>query len=268
MRAIHKSLKAALLAAIFCAVLGGCASSRPTQVTVLTYNIYHGENAEGESNLDAVAEIINAFRPDLVALQEVDNKTRRARGLDLTAELAERTGMEGIFGKAMNYSGGGYGEAVLSSLPVITTQNHPLPHTPNAEPRTALEIRVRLPDGRELLFVGTHLDHLRDPENRMMQASRLRQQYADCELPVVLAGDLNATAEAEPMKLLLEDWACAGLSEMKPTYPATLPTRKIDYILYKPKDKWRVVDIRVIDEKVSSDHCPVLAVLELRPDRD
>jgi hypothetical protein len=76
----------------------GAKLGSPTRVAVMTYNIYHGEDANGGSNLDAVAKIINSLKPDLVALQEVDKKTTRAKGLDLTAELSKRTGMKGVFG--------------------------------------------------------------------------------------------------------------------------------------------------------------------------
>jgi endonuclease/exonuclease/phosphatase family metal-dependent hydrolase len=248
---------------------GGCAEAKlesPARVRVLTYNIYHGEDANGGSNLDAVAGIINSLKPDLVALQEVDNKTRRAKGLDLTAELSERTGMKGIFGKAMDYDGGGYGEAVLSRHPVIETKNNPLPHTAKAEPRAALEIHIELPGGVKMAFVGTHLDHQRNQNNRMMQAERIMELYENYDLPIVLAGDLNAAPGSEPINLLLRQWTDAAEDNPRPTFPSTKPSRRIDYIMYKPKDRWKVVEVRVIDEKVASDHCPVFTVLELSPD--
>ena len=114
MKTLSISLKLFLVVLVFSLSPGLCAAAEsPVRVTVLTYNIYHGADANGGSNLDAVAKIINTLRPDLVALQEVDNKTTRAKGLDLTAELSRRTGMAGVFGKAMDFAGGGYGEAVL-----------------------------------------------------------------------------------------------------------------------------------------------------------
>ena len=248
---------------------GGCAGAKlepPTRVAVLTYNIYHGEDANGGSNLDAVAGIINSLKPDLVALQEVDNKTGRAKGLDLTAELSLRTGMKGIFGKAMDYDGGGYGEAVLSHYPVLETKNNPLPHTTKAEPRAALEIQIELPGGMKIVFVGTHLDHQRNQSNRIMQAKRIVELYENYDLPMILAGDLNATPGSDPINLLLGQWSDTAHDDPQPTFPSTKPSRRIDYIMYKPKGRWKVVEVRVIDEKVASDHCPVLAVLELLPD--
>ena len=248
---------------------GGCAGEKlesPRRVAVLTYNIYHGEDANGGSNLDAVAGIINSLRPDLVALQEVDNKTARAKGLDLTAELSRRTGMQGVFGKAMDYDGGGYGEAVLSRHPIIETKNNPLPHSAKAEPRAALEIHIELPGGVKMAFVGTHLDHQRDQSNRMMQAGRIMELYENYNLPIVLAGDFNATAGSDPINLLGRQWSDVAEDDSQPTFPSTKPAIRIDYIMYKPKDRWKVVEVRVIDEKVASDHCPVFAVLELLPE--
>jgi endonuclease/exonuclease/phosphatase family metal-dependent hydrolase len=269
MKTFSLTFKVYLTILVAYAFAGGCAGAKlgsPARVTILTYNIYHGEDANGSSNLDAVAGIINSLEPDLVALQEVDNKTARAKGLDLTAELSRRTGMQGVFGKAMDYDGGGYGEAVLSRHPVIETKNNPLPHTPKAEPRAALEVHIELTGGVKMAFVGTHLDHQRDQSNRMKQASRIIELYENYDLPIVLAGDLNATSGSDPINLLLGQWSDAARDNPRPTFPSTKPSRRIDYIMYKPKDRWKVVEIRVIDEKVASDHCPVFAVLELLPD--
>ena len=249
---------------------GGCATEPrpPVRVAVLTYNIYHGQDANGNSNLDAVAGIINSLKPDLVALQEVDKGTTRAKGLDLTAELSKQTGMKGVFGKAMDYAGGEYGEAILCRHPVIEIKNNPLPHTPEAEPRAALEVHVQFPAGGPIVFVGTHLDHLPDQKSRMMQASHVRELYAGYDLPVILAGDLNAVPGSDPISLLAQDWSDAAQGDPRPTSPSVAPERKIDYIMFKPKGRWRVVEVRVIDEKVASDHCPVFAVLELLPQRE
>jgi endonuclease/exonuclease/phosphatase family metal-dependent hydrolase len=252
-------------------VAGGCsiAGRKPaTRVAVLTYNIYHGEDANGGSNLDAVAGMINFFKPDLVALQEVDNKTTRVKGLDLTAELSKRTGMRGIFGKAMDYAGGEYGEAVLCRHRVLEVKDNPLPHTAKAEPRAALEVHVELPGGEKIVFVGTHLDHVRDQTNRMMQARRIVELFDNYDFPMILAGDLNAVPGSEPINLLCGQWTRADQNKPpRPTHPSGEPRRKIDYIMFKPNNRWKVVTTCVINDKVVSDHCAVYAVLELLPDK-
>jgi len=250
-------------------VLAGCQgenSAKPQRVTVLSYNILHGENVNGGSNLDQVAAIINRLKPDLVAFQEVDNKTTRSNGLDLTAELSKRTGMEGHFGKAMNYAGGGYGEAVLSRLPIVEVKNNPLPSVDGAEPRAALEIHVRLQNGAQTAFIGTHLDHLRNDRNRMLQAKEINRLFEESTLPMIMVGDLNATPDSDVMSELFRVWSDASIANPAPTIPSSNPRNRIDYVLYNPQHRWQVIESRVIDEKVASDHCPLLVVLELLPE--
>ena len=41
------------------------------------------------------------------------------------------------------------------------------------------------------------------------------------------------------------------------------PAAQIDYVLCRPGKRFRVVESKVIDEAVASDHRPVFAVVEL-----
>lgn len=66
-------------------------------VKVLSFNIKHGSTSNGDFNLDLIAQVIKDADPDLVALQEVDFKTNRARGYDLATELGLRTNMASLF---------------------------------------------------------------------------------------------------------------------------------------------------------------------------
>jgi endonuclease/exonuclease/phosphatase family metal-dependent hydrolase len=100
----------------------------------------------------------------------------------------------------------------------------------------------------------------------MMQTKRIMELYENYDLPIVLAGDLNAVPGSDPINLLGRQWSCADQDDPQPTFPSVKPARKIDYIMYKPKGRWKVVELRVIDEKVASDHCPVFVVLELLPE--
>src|ERR1700724_2661395 len=81
---------------------------------VLTYNIHHGEGTDGRFDLSRLARVMKSVQPDVIALQEVDRGTERSGGVDQLAELARLTDMHAEFGKAMDYSGGGYGVAWLS----------------------------------------------------------------------------------------------------------------------------------------------------------
>jgi endonuclease/exonuclease/phosphatase family metal-dependent hydrolase len=46
------------------------------------------------------------------------------------------------------------------------------------------------------------------------------------------------------------------------TFSSTEPSKEIDYIFFSPATAWRAQEVRVIDERVASDHRPVLAVLQ------
>lgn len=49
----------------------------------------------------------------------------------------------------------------------------------------------------------------------------------------------------------------------QPTIPVTTPDRQIDFVLFRPAARWKVVKSRVLEEMIASDHRPILAVLEL-----
>lgn len=236
-------------------------------VRVLTFNIYHGEtvNADKKFDLDLLAKVINDVKPDLVALQEVDFKTKRARNLDLVTELGQRTKMAPIFGKAMTYDGGEYGEGVLSKYSFLSTQNHPLRAREGKEPRAAIELNVMIESGDAIRFVGTHLDHTRDNTDRNNQAKELNELFTKDDMPTILAGDLNSRPESEAMKILFNEWEPSS-PEFEFTAPSDGPRAKIDYVLFRPANRWRVLETKVICNDKATDHCVVLSVLELLPD--
>lgn len=231
-------------------------------IRVLTYNIYHGETMKGDFDLDLIAKVIKSTNPDLVALQEVDYRTNRARKMDLATELAYRTKLIPLFGRAMYYDDGEYGEAILSKYTFLQTTNHPLPYSEGKEPRALLEAIVVLESGDTIRFAGTHLDHTKNDLDRRNQANEINRIYSDTTFPTILTGDLNATSISPAMKSLFNNWTSV-YEERQGTYPSNFPARMIDYILFRPADKWRVLEKRIICDMFASDHCAVFAVLEL-----
>lgn len=237
-------------------------AAEPNTVKVLTFNILHGATTRNNYDLDRIAQVIKDADPDFVALQEVDFKTNRAKGYDLVTELGWRTKMAPIFARAMSYDGGEYGEGVLSKLSFLSTRNIPLPYTGDHEPRAALEVTIILPVGDTICFVGTHLDHLPDPADRIKQVKELNKVLLKNEHPTILAGDLNDVPASIPIKLLLEHWQ-PSYDTAKPTFPSNHPEVKIDYILTYPVGKWHVLNREVLCDTVASDHCAYLVTLTL-----
>jgi len=230
---------------------------------VLSYNIYHGETMKGDFDLDLIASVIKSVNPDLVALQEVDLYTGRNGGRDLASELGLLTRLVPLFGRAMRFDGGEYGEAILSRSSLLSSRNHALPGEEGNEPRSALEVRMIMKSGDTIAFVGTHFDH-RGEVDRIRQADRIIEILAETDLPVLLAGDLNARPESRAMEILFSDLKPSS-ADMAPTSPSSAPRGKIDYILYGPPERWKVLESRVICDSVASDHCAFLSVLELLP---
>lgn len=233
-------------------------------VKVLSFNILHGATTQGDFNLDNIAKVILQTRPDLVALQEVDFQTNRAKKYDLATELGWRTHMAPLFARAMPYDDGEYGEGVLSKWTFISTRNVPLPHSPGNEPRAAAEIITVLPSGDTIAFVGTHLDHTSNETDRIAQAERINEVFSQNKYPTILAGDLNATPESKTIAILRELWAVSDKSNNPDyTFPSSNPQKKIDYVMYYPQSRWKVLDTQVIVDTIASDHCSYLVTLEL-----
>ena len=84
------------------------------KIRVASFNIAAGK----VSDMTAIAKAIRAMNVDVVALQEVDKLTARSGRVDQAAELAKLTGMQAVFGRAIDFDGGEYGLAFLSRYPL------------------------------------------------------------------------------------------------------------------------------------------------------
>jgi endonuclease/exonuclease/phosphatase family metal-dependent hydrolase len=235
-------------------------------IRVLTYNIHHGRGTDDQIDLVRIAKVIKSARPDIVALQEVDNKTLRSGRVDQTAELARLVGMDGKFVHQIDYEGGQYGQAILSRFPISNLEVHWLPGTPDRERRIAGAASIRIGE-RNLIFVTTHLHHA-NQTFRQRQAEQLSEIFAADDAKqqtVILAGDLNATPESAPLQAFEKRWTSvtAGRTDAL-TFPASAPARQLDYILAFPKTRFDVIDASVIDESIASDHRPLVVELLLQ----
>ncbi|MGB5499317.1 MAG: endonuclease/exonuclease/phosphatase family protein [Maribacter sp.] len=247
---------------VFSFLLGMNGYSQMDTLRIMSFNILHGATTKNDFNLDTIAGVINKYKPDLVALQEVDFKTNRAKNYDLPTEIGIRTHMASLFARAMYYDGGEYGEAVLSNLSFIASGNIPLPHQPNSEPRAALLTRVRTKNGNVIQFVGTHLDHLEDNTDRLMQAKAINKALGESKYPTLIVGDLNDGPESETLKILSEHFYKPQIPEAKyNTWPAEGPEVCLDHILFNMPEHWQILEYEVVCENYASDHCIVIATL-------
>ena len=212
--------------------------------------------------------MIKAVDPDLVALQEVDVVVKRSGKVHQAAKLGELTGLSVHYGPTQHYAGGLYGNAVLTKLPVREVLIHPLPYTEATPelityPRGFIAVTVEGPGGKPFRFVSTHFQHNVE-EDRIAEAEAVNELLAaeGDALPTILAGDINATPESEPMRILLSRWTNVTDEAAAPTVPSKMPTSRIDYIFFRNGDPFTIAEARVIPEAMASDHRPVFAVLK------
>ena len=244
--------------------------TNPTSLKVMTYNIRHASPpSTDEIDLDAIAQVINNQSPDLVAVQEVDVNTKRSGKIDQAQLLAKKTGMNYFFAKAIDYQGGDYGVLILSKYPIQSSKKHQLPTLAETkgEPRVLATSVVKLPNNKTVLFACTHLDAQKNNTNRHLQMAAINDILKNEKIPVVIGGDFNDVPSSVTISKLDSEFTrtCTKLCGF--TIPATLPTKTIDYLAFKPKNEFVVEKHTVLfgkTERYASDHLPVLAVLSLQ----
>ncbi|MCW1886082.1 endonuclease/exonuclease/phosphatase family protein [Luteolibacter flavescens] len=222
------------------------------ELRVMCWNLHHGVGEDGKLDLERIAARIREQKPDLVVLQEVDNKCRRSQSVDQAAELGKLAGMTSAFGKAMDHDGGEYGQAILSKHPLGETTVHRLPG--EGEPRIAFEAEVKVGE-QSLRLVGVHLDHQQDAR-RLKQAETLVAALSSSKGPLILGGDFNDVPDSAVMKLFGKALTSVEKSEPRLTCPADKPKVEIDHFFLRGMTA--VSRVTVLPEAVASDHRPLV----------
>jgi endonuclease/exonuclease/phosphatase family metal-dependent hydrolase len=266
-RTRRKIVLGLLLATVTLAPAEEPTAAKSTTLRVMAWNIHHGEGEDGRLDLDRIAGVIKKSEADVVLLQEVDDRTQRTGRVAQAEELARLTGLKATFGKAMDFQAGGYGNAILTRWAPVETRVVPL--TGGGEPRCALEVAIEPPAlGAKLTVVSTHLD-VSSAESRVAHATQLAADLQAHAGLVLLGGDFNATPDEAPMAAFTAPWLNPKKQgENTGTIPSAAPRREIDFILIKPAQGApppTVVSYAVIEEKVASDHRPVVMEVTMRP---
>lgn len=227
-------------------------SAETQTLRVLSWNLHHGVGGDGKLDLQRIAKVIKDANPDLVALQEVDKNCKRSGHVDQAAELARLTGLQASYGKAMDFDGGEYGQAILSKNSPTTTRIHHLPG--KGEPRIAFETIVSNA-GFQLSFISIHLDL--NAGQRLDQATTLIQTLASSTgKPLILCGDFNDVPNSAPLKVITGALKNVPKQEPALTCPANKPDSEIDHVFLRGLEA--AGPVIVIPETVASDHRPLL----------
>lgn len=234
--------------------------AHPLPLRLMTYNLHNGFNPQGHFDLEALAQVIEAEQPDVVALQEVSRGWIINGSADMLQWLARRLQMTYVFAPT---AGPLWGNAILSRLPIVADGAGPLPPQELLLRRGYVWIDLDL-EGSSLRILNTHFHHVEaDGHVRLQQAEALLDVWEGTPRTVVV-GDLNAQP-ADPEMVMLRR---AGLVDTVEeagvaggTYPSHDPFQHIDYIWLSPDLRAERV---VIPAVTASDHRPVVATVDLR----
>jgi endonuclease/exonuclease/phosphatase family metal-dependent hydrolase len=224
------------------------------EIRFLTWNVHGCVGRDGVCDPDRVARVLEAAQPDISALQEIDNRTKRSVQ-DTFSYFGKLFGWTSVAARTLTARDGHYGHIVLSRWPIESLGEIDL-SVRWREPRKAIVGAVTSPAGR-IIVIAAHLGLL--PFERRRQLERLKERIAClAERPVIVLGDFNDF----PGRGLAERNLCPPLQAAPelPTYPSRLPLLPLDRIWFSaPLTLSTIATLR--DAGPASDHLPLLASL-------
>lgn len=244
-----------------------CQQEQIVHLKIMSFNIRHGEGLDGVLDLSRSAEVIASQAPDLCGLQEIDNYCERTDSVGQTEFLAQKTSTTGIFGKFMEYQGGEYGMATLSSKQLISTKVLELPDG-KYEPRSSIVHEVEIAKDCIISFANVHFDWISEKEgstNRLKQAKTLVKYINTLGNATIITGDFNCTPDSPTMEYFTEQGFIFIEKGADSLSFQGDEKAEIDHVIYRNTDKvkFKVKHIVLLNEPVVSDHRPLVAELEV-----
>lgn len=256
------------------------------RVRIVTFNIAHGRGlnpiqglttAAGlRRNLKRVAGVISHLNPDVVALQEIDQRSCWAGNFDQLDYLRGLTGFPytvfGITTRREGLMNLAYGNAILSRHPIMASDAVVFGQRSLGEKGFIFaEVDVH---GLLVPIVNLHL-HYRSRTHRFRQLDLLlaylreKRRSHGGQWPVlpIVCGDFNTPggSAADVTAALHRHLNDLGDYTRHPregrTFPSPLPTRLLDFIFLPPRaghPKCQVV------RSMASDHRPVMVEFTLK----
>jgi len=225
---------------------------------VASYNIHRCIGTDGKYNPDRIAAVIRHLNPDLIGLQEVDDRVPAGGGMFQLKYLASRLNYRAIAGPCITGHNGHYGNALLTRLPIIDHRLIDL-SVKGREPRGALDLDLVM--GEHLLrVIVTHLG-CRAFERRKQIVKLLGLIARGEKRPTVIMGDFNEwSRHGRGIRRINFHF---GLTSDRPTFPSILPIFPLDRIWALGASKRPDFHIEKSPlTRAASDHLPVSAVIK------
>ncbi|SCY72390.1 endonuclease/exonuclease/phosphatase family protein [Microvirga guangxiensis] len=243
---------------------------------ILTYNVRRCLGTDGRLSPGRIADVIAAYEPDVVALQELDVRRARTGGIDQAHAIAQALGMQMHFHASLRVMEEEYGNAILTHRPSHLLKAGALPGRTGRlapEPRGALWASIDF-GGTDVQVITTHLGLRRN--ERLAQVERLLGPqwlgHPACREPVILLGDFNASPRSRAYQRLasrLRDvQAAIPHHRAQPTFPSRMPMLRIDHVFVSRSiHVVRVESVRSPMARAASDHLPLMVEFQVMPVR-
>jgi endonuclease/exonuclease/phosphatase family metal-dependent hydrolase len=252
---------------------------------LVTFNIAHGRGlnplqglvtqSKMRTNLRRIARLLEKLKPDIVALQEIDERSRWAGNFDHLDYLRVHTrfahSVFGINNRRTGLLNLSYGNAVLSHHSIRSSETVVFGQRRMGE-KGFLYVELDV-GGRCVPLVNLHLHHSSKVQ-RLKQldllTAWLREKHTlhgkTWAMPPIVCGDFNnAHLRVDATASLLRHLAPYGTYTLHPqngrTFPSLLPARTLDYIFLPPA--CAVVRCEII-RTIASDHLPVMVEFDVK----
>ncbi|MCY9532257.1 endonuclease/exonuclease/phosphatase family protein [Paenibacillus alvei] len=209
-------------------------STSQIALSVMSYNIRHGEGMDHMYVANRIVEVIRASGADIIGLQEVDRYySARSNYEDTIAVLAEQ---------------------------ILSHQHYPL-SSDESEQRGLLAAVLDV-DGINLHFYTTHLGLAQS--ERVEQVKEIINIVASHTMePCIITGDFNAHPDSVEVASMSPAFCSAFADEHDAfTFPAGNAVETLDYIFVNHQSG-NIEDRTVIHSSLASDHYPIAAKLLL-----
>jgi endonuclease/exonuclease/phosphatase family metal-dependent hydrolase len=202
-----------------------CAPAGPTRASARArFASWNIKAARSAAVSDLIAEM-RAMEADVIALQEVDVRTRRSGFVDQPATISSALGFNYAFAASILWDEGHYGLALVSRWPLVHVARHRMGGADLGEPRIVLDVTVCVA-GRPLRVLNHHADR-RNAARELGFVELQRIATAARGHGLLVMGDMNERADGPGIRSLLD----AGLVDLEADGTSSTPrSRRIDYL--------------------------------------